>query len=188
MRAFAILTSLMLVGTAYAELWNVITPPNDLSGWTVVSGDWAVEDGVVIGKGTADEPAVLLCDQTLIDFSMSAEFRTQDPATGGIYLRAHRLPALPLPDGIDAASAPRVLYGYRFAIDTTGTGAMGGLTDPHGVGPVFGAQSAAVDSVRADDWNAVTATMRENDISITVNDEIALTGSDTAYTKGALAL
>lgn len=178
----------MLVGTAYAELWNVITPPHDLSGWTVVSGDWAVEDGVVIGKGTADEPAVLLFDQTVIDFSMNAEFRTPNLATGGIYLRAHRLPALPLPEGIDAADAPRVFYGYRVEIDTTGTGAMGGLTDPNGVSSVFGAQSAAVDSVRTDDWNAVTATLKENDVSITVNDEIALTGSDTAYTKGALAL
>lgn len=189
MRKFVLLTTLLIVLTVHAQdiPWQPITPSSDLNGWTVVSGEWTVEEGVLIGKSAADAPAILLSEAVYIDFAIEAEFLTPNPATGGIYLRAHQLPALPVPEGADAAGAPRVMYGYRLGIDTTGAGATGGLTDPNGAGTIFAARSTAALSVRDHDWNGVSVSTIANDLSVTVNDETAIVGSDTSYTKGFLA-
>lgn len=191
MKKFAMLTTslLLIVFTSHAQdaPWETITPGPALAGWTVLSGDWSVEDGVLTGKGAADAPAVLISEATYVDFALELDFKTPNPATGGIYLRAHQLPRLPIPEGTDPRSAPRVLYGYRLAIDTTDANTTGGLSDPNGRGPIVAARSAAGESVRTGNWNALSVSMMVNDLAVTVNDEIAVTGSDTGYTKGFIA-
>ena len=189
MKQLASITTLLFIFAAHAQdaSWKTITPESDLAGWTVLSGDWSVEDGVLIGKGAADAPAILVSESIYIDFALEAEFLTPAPGTGGIYIRAHQLPLLPIPEGTDPLTAPRVLYGYRIGVDTTGTGAAGGISDPNGRGPIVASRSAASATVKATDWNRLSVSTIVNDVTVSVNDETAVTGSDTGYTKGVLA-
>ncbi len=189
MKKLALVSTFLFVFTAYAQdtPWKAITPGPNLAGWTVVSGDWSVEGGVLTGKAADDAPAVLVSDATYIDFALEAEFETPSPGDGGIYLRAHQLPKLPIPEGTDPMTVPRILYGYRVGVDTMGAGATGSLSDPNGCGAVFSSRSAATATVITDDWNDLSVTMLESDLAVTVNGEIAVTGSDTGYTKGLVA-
>jgi hypothetical protein len=187
-KKFALVTALIVVFTVHAQdgPWQPITPSPDLNGWTVVSGEWTVEEGVLIGKSAADAPAILLSDATYIDFDCKYEFLTVGRDTGGVYFRGHQLPALPIPDGVDPKTAPRALYGYRLGIDSTDAVTAINLSDPNGRGSIVAARFAGTETVRVNDWNECTVSMVVNDITVTINDKSAVTGSDTGYTKGRI--
>lgn len=101
----------------HAQKSEDIAPSPDLNGWRVISGEWRVENGELIGKSQSGEAAIAL-PKKFADFEFECEMNTPTPCAGGVVARAHDLPALPLAEGVNADTAPKHIYGYRLCADT----------------------------------------------------------------------
>lgn len=115
------LAAIVLVSTiAFAESpkWEELVLPADLTGWRVISGEWRAENGELVGSAKSGQAAIALV-RKLADFELECKMHTPQPCAGAIVARAHDLPALPLAQGADPATAPKRIYGYRLGADTT---------------------------------------------------------------------
>lgn len=95
---------------AAAPQFQDVTPSADLAGWRVISGEWSVQDGALVGKAASGEAAIVY-DAVLADFAMRVDVQASSPVA--VYGRGHVLPELPLAANSDPATAPKGLYGYR---------------------------------------------------------------------------
>ena len=105
---------------AAAQDWQSLTPNNSLDGWSILSGEWRVtEDGVIVGKAPRDGNAWLLYEKNMFsDFEIALEFKTPAPTNGGVQVRSHWLPRMPLKDGETVADAPKQMHGYQVNVET----------------------------------------------------------------------
>lgn len=168
--------------------WKDLTPSGDLQGWTAKGGDWSVEGGELIGRATGETGAALVTSSTYADLELEVEFKTTAPAAGSVLVRGHELPKLPVPDGVDPLKAERMLYGYHVDIDTREGSRTGGLRDSNGRGVIVSPRADAAATVKADDWNRLTVSAIGRALMVSVNGVPAVTGDDTGYSTGFLAL
>ena len=111
MRVILVVFVSTIAAFAASPKWEAIAPPADLTGWRVISGEWRVENGELVGSAKTGQAAIMLV-RPLADFDATCELAMPAPCAAGIVARAHDLPALPLAEGADPNAAPKKMYGY----------------------------------------------------------------------------
>lgn len=192
---YILLLVVMVCATAHAtgaavQDWESLTPDGTLAGWRILSGEWRIEDGVIIGKAAKGENCWMIYEaREFSDFEVEFEFRTQTPTNGGLQFRSHWLPRMPIASGESAEQAPRLMYGYQANVETRLRTATGRLIDENGRGPlVEEAAKDAVATLRQRDWNRMRVAARGPKIEIYLHDVLAASYEDEAFIRGFLAL
>ncbi|MCK5862716.1 MAG: DUF1080 domain-containing protein [Candidatus Hydrogenedentes bacterium] len=191
MRNLLVITLVLLamVNSAGAVEWESITPSASLDGWRVLSGEWQVEDGVVIGKAEKEENCWLLYEaRAFADMEIELEFRTQTPTNGGIQLRSHWLPRMPLADGETLQTAPGQMYGYQINVETRKRLGTGIIMDENGRGYLAEPAMEAAKTLKQQDWNRMRIVARGTQIEVYLHDVLACKVEDEAFIKGYIAL
>ncbi|MFA7692896.1 MAG: DUF1080 domain-containing protein [Candidatus Hydrogenedentales bacterium] len=185
----AVITALCAINT-YAQDWQSLTPENSLDGWRVLSGDWRITDeGVIVGKAAKDVNAWLFYEKTMFaDCEVSFEFRTPVPTNGGIQLRSHWLPRMPLEDGESIEDAPRQMHGYQVNVETRKRLATGIIMEENGRGYLAEPSEEAAKALKQRDWNTVRVIARGTKIEVYLQDIFACSIEDEAFINGYLAL
>ena len=117
LRAVLVTATLVAGAVAAPPKWETIVPPADLAGWRVVSGEWRVENGELVGTAKSGQAAILF-ERSLADFDANCELDASAPCPAGLFARARVLPALPIPDGADPNTAPKKVYGVFLGFAT----------------------------------------------------------------------
>lgn len=183
----AVLVAAVLVAAAMAEApkWETIVPPADLAGWRVVSGEWRVENGELVGSAKSGQAAIML-ERPLEDFDADCEMAMPAPCAGGLVARGHDLPALPLAAGSDPATAPKKLYGYFLGFDASnvpGSASFTVLSFPEE--DVRAAATQVPPSSRA--WHALSVRAHGDAIDGSINNGPRWRISNDRFVKGGLA-
>jgi len=174
---------------ANAVEWESLTPSASLDGWRVISGEWRVEDGVVIAKAAKDENAWLLYeDREFADMELELEFRTQTPTNGGVQLRSHWLPRMPLAEGESVDSAPKQMHGYQVNVETRQRLGTGIIMEENGRGYLAEPALEAAKTLKQKDWNRMRIVARGAQIEVYLHDVLACKVEDEAFLKGYIAL
>jgi hypothetical protein len=184
-RIICLLGAALLPMAAVAEMQTL---SDNLSGWKIMSGSWTATDGVITGKALDEQPAWLMREGDFNDFEIELEFRTPEPATGGVAFRCHWLPVAPHPKEVDAVSAPRQMYGYLANIETRQRNGSGRLFDLHGEGGLTEAAEAAAEKLSQTEWNPMRIVARRGTIEIYLHGEPAGSVDHEAFIGGAIAL
>lgn len=150
--------------------------------WTVMHGDWTVENGILTGTARDGAPAILVSEKEYWDVTVDADFRTPIACNGGVFVRAHWLP--------DPAHSldDKQLYGYQANIETRLDQGTGELHDHHGRGRIAEASEDTIAALRRTDWNELTLSAKRNAIEIHVNGDKAVQQTDDRYIGGRVAL
>jgi len=174
---------------ATAVEWESLTPSASLDGWRVISGEWRVEDGVVIAKAAKDENGWLLYEaREFADMELELEFRTQTPTNGGVQLRSHWLPRMPLAEGESVDSAPKQMHGYQVNVETRQRLGTGIIMEENGRGYLAEPALEAAKTLKQKDWNRMRIVVRGNLIEVYLHDVLACKVEDEAFLKGYIAL
>lgn len=175
---------------AAAQDWQALTPNNSLDGWSILSGEWRVtEDGVIVGKAPRDGNAWLLYEKSMFsDFEIALEFKTPAPTNGGVQVRSHWLPRMPLKDGETVADAPKQMYGYQVNVETRKRLGTGIIMEENGRGYLAEPAAEAAKTLKQRDWNAMRISVRGNVIEVYLHDVLACRVEDEAFIKGFIAL
>ena len=163
--------------TAQAGEWESLTPNNSLDGWRVLSGEWHVtDDGVIVGKAARDVNGWILYEaRTFADFEITFDFRTQTPTNGGVQIRSHWLPRMPLLEGETIADAPRQMYGYQANVETRRRLGTGTIMDEN-------------QTLKQRDWNTMRVVARGGAIEVYLHDMLACSIEDEAFVDGYVGL
>ncbi len=153
-----------------------------------LSGQWAVEDGVLIGRAAEGEMAWMRSTEEFADFELELEFKTPVACNGGVQFRSHILPVLPAAEGVPAQELPTQMYGYQANIETRSEAGTASLIDENGRGLLTGPSVDAQKTVKATDWNTMHIAAEGAVIEVAVNGVIATRVEDEAMLKGILAL
>lgn len=178
-----------MFNVAQAAEWETITPSDSLEGWRVLSGEWRVEDGVVIAKATKDENGWLLYEaREFADVEIELEFRTPTPTNGGVQLRSHWLPRMPLEEGETVNDAPRQMHGYQVNVETRQRLGTGIIMEENGRGYLAEPAMEAAKTLKQKDWNTMRIVARGNRIEVYHHDVLACKVEDDAFLDGYIAL
>lgn len=178
--------ALLVSVTAFSAstTWEEIAPPAHLEGWRVISGEWRVEDGALIGSAKSGQAAIAL-PRDLADFEFECEMNTPALCTGAVVVRAHDLPALPLAAGADPATAPKRVYGYRLGPDTTDFIATAKFTIES-----FPEETAPTAMTRihpvAREWNTLAVRAHGENLSGAINKGAIWKFASDRFLKGAI--
>ncbi len=183
---FVLLTALASVATD----WESLTPDNSLDGWRVLSGEWRInEEGVLVGKADKDINGWLLYEKRpFADFEIELEFRTPTPTNGGVQLRSHWLPRMPLQEGTSLADTPRQMYGYQANVETRNRKGTGIIMEENGRGYLAQPGVEALKTLKQRDWNSMRISARGNIIEVYLRDILASRLEDEAFINGYIAL
>ena len=142
--------SLLLVACATLGLQSSgrsLFDGSSLDGWSrrAVHGGqgglWSVENGVIVAnQETGHTGGLLGTNETFTDFEIELEFRADDPADTGLFLRTRES------DG----------YGYQVTIDVRPDGTVGSLYAP-GAGDFLAQYPGWRNIFRTGDWNHLRA-------------------------------
>jgi hypothetical protein len=188
--SFLILGVFALLSPAFAADWVSLTPDNSLDGWRVLAGEWSVsEDGVISGRAAKDQNCWLLYDkEEFSDFELSLEFRTPVPTNGGVQLRSHWLPRMPLAEGEEVNAAPRQMYGYQANIETRKRLGTGTLMEENGRGYLAEPSADAAKTLKQRDWNTMRILAQGPVVEVYLHDVLAARIEDEAFISGFIAL
>ncbi len=190
--AVCFFTALTLIGTsgAFGAEWESLTPGNELAGWKTLGGEWRLEEGnVIVGKAGKDENGFLLYEaRAFSDFEIAFEFRTQTPTNGGVQLRSHWLPRMPLEEGETIDAAPRQMYGYQVNVETRRRKGTGVIMDENGRGYLAEPSDESVKTLKQRDWNEVRIVARGGVIEAYLHGVLACRVEDEAFIDGFVAL
>lgn len=175
---------------AVAQEWQSLTPNNSLDGWRTLSGEWKItEEGVIVGKAAKDANAWLLYDKNMLaDFEISLEFKTPAPTNGGVQVRSHWLPRMPLKDGETVADAPKQMHGYQVNVETRKRLGTGIIMEENGRGYLAEPAAEAAKTLKQRDWNAMRISVRGNAVEVYLHDVLACRVEDEAFIRGYVAL
>lgn len=179
-----------------------------LDGWHAVPkdslGDWSVQDGVIVGKGSANRLTYLVWkDDQLTDFELELKYRLRGKGNTGIEIRSQ-------PD----TTGKRPFEGYHADLGHVGIGPhILGAWDFHfakrkehpckrGTRLVIAEDESAhaepidnaisLDEINQGDWNDVRIVARGNHFRFFINGKISAEFTDNAksgqLTKGAIGL
>ncbi len=191
MRFIAAVLCMLVISmvAAHAVEWESLTPDASLEGWRVLSGAWRVEDGVLTGQAAKDVNGWVLYEkQMFADFELELEFRTLTPTNGGVQLRSHWLPRMPLEENETIADAPRQMYGYQANVETRRRMGTGVLMDENGRGYLAEPSEESVKTLKQRDWNTMRVVARGPKLSVYLHDVLACEVEDEAFINGYLAL
>jgi len=181
------------LGEEAAPEWKCLS--DSLDGWKPMGGEWSIADGVITGrlrKTPEEMPLQINCwliyEQEFADLELEFEFRTPVPTNGGMQIRTHWLPALPLPEGDPLKDARRDAYGYQINVETRERQGSGRLIDENGRGMLADTPMEAAKTLKQRDWNRVRVVARGPAIEIYLHDVLASRTEDEAYLKGYLLL
>jgi hypothetical protein len=154
--------------------------------WTVLSGDWTEEDGVLIGRSTAEaDQAWLMFNGERSDFDLTLYFKTPVACNGGVQIRSHWMPKLPLKEG----EAPEHdFHGYQMNIDTRAEDVTGNILDKNGRWGMVGTSPEAQAVVKPTDWNKMTIVARGPLMEVYLNGVLANRLHDERYLSGFVGL
>jgi len=183
----SVLLAACMTVAGYTAEWELLTDSFD--GWRALGGEWRIEDGVIIGKAAKEENAWLLYEaREFADMEIEVEFRTQAPTNGGVQLRSHWLPRMPLEDGETVADAPKQMYGYQANVETRMRAGTGILMDENGRGYLAEPSQEALKTLKQRDWNRMRVAARGNKIEVYLHDTLACEVEDEAFIRGFVAL
>lgn len=184
--AFVLIASATVAG---AVEWESLTPPASLEGWRALSGEWRVEDGVIIGKAGKEENCWLLYEaREFSDVEIELEFRTPTPTNGGVQLRSHWLPRMPLAENEAVADAPKQMHGYQVNVETRKRLGTGIIMEENGRGYLAEPAMEAAQTLKQKDWNRMRIVARGTRIEVYLHDVLACKVEDEAFLDGYLAL
>jgi len=138
---------------AEAEGWRDLLGGGDLSGWQDASGKrpgpgWAVEDGALVRK---DRAGYLWTKERFGDFALELEFKTE--GNSGVFIRTDNLKD-PVQTGIE-------IQVYTPVKDPT----------KGSCGAVYNCLAPTKEMCRAGQWNRMTITALDNELSVILNGE-----------------
>ena len=177
----AFLSIALVAASAYAaETASGFAPLFDgksLDGWHKIGvGDWAVEDGAIVGRKVAAEKDYghLVTDKTFKDFTLRLKFKALK-GNSGLYFRVEET-------GFSGIS------GFQAEIDAQKD--VGGLYETNGRGWVV--KPAAEDVAKyykPGEWNEMTITAVGGDVTVTINGtKSAEIKNDPGRREGHIAL
>ena len=174
----------------FAAEWESLTPGNSLDGWRILSGEWRItDDGTIIGKADKDVNGWILYERRpFADFEISLEFRTPTPTNGGVQVRSHWLPRMPLEEGETVDAAPRQMYGYQANVETRRRTGTGTIMEENGRGYLAEPSVDAAKTLKQRDWNAMRVSVRGGTIEVYLHDVLACSVEDEAFINGYVAL
>ncbi len=176
--------------SGFAADWESLTPNGSLDGWRILSGEWRLnEDGVLVGKAAKDVNGWILYEKhAFSDFEIAFEFRTQTPSNGGVQLRSHWLPRMPLQEGETITDAPKQMYGYQANIETRTRKGTGILMEENGRGYLAEPTVDALKKLKQRGWNTMRVSAHGPVIEVYLGDVLACRLEDEAFISGYIAL
>ena len=188
----ALVATIVMI-TAFSGLaaeWESLTPNNSLDGWRVLSGEWNVnEEGVLTGKAEKNVNGWIIYEKRpFSDFEMTLEFKTPTPTNGGVQLRSHWLPRMPLQEGETVADTPKQMYGYQVNVETRSRKGTGIIMEENGRGYLSNPGVDALKTLKQHDWNAMRICARGDVIEVYLRDVLACRLTDEAFIGGFIAL
>lgn len=173
----------------YASECESLTLSDSLDGWRILSGEWRIEDSAIIGRAAKDENGWLLYEaREFADCEIEFEFRTPTPTNGGIQLRSHWLPRMPLQEGETVHDAPRQMYGYQANVETRRRLGTGVIMCENGRGYLAEPSQEAAKTLKQRDWNTMRVVARNNEVAVYLHDVLACKIEDEAFIGGFIAL
>ena len=172
----ALVATIVMI-TAFSGLaaeWESLTPNNSLDGWRVLSGEWNVnEEGVLTGKAEKNVNGWIIYEKRpFSDFEMTLEFKTPTPTNGGVQLRSHWLPRMPLQEGETVADTPKQMYGYQVNVETRSRKGTGIIMEENGRGYLANPGVDALKTLKQHDWNAMRICARGDVIEVYLRDAV----------------
>ena len=161
------------------HVWKPIFNGKDLEGWEVgPGGEWAVVDGVIVGKSSKTEPrhGILLTRQAFKDFTVRCKFRVH-AGNSGFYFRAERVAG-----GVS-------VHGFQAEVDRTS--AVGGLYETGGRAWVVKPDENLHKKTKykAGDWTDMTVSAHGKRIVVHINNQkTAELKNDPGRTEGLIGL
>ncbi|MFT4153400.1 DUF1080 domain-containing protein [Parafilimonas sp.] len=159
-----------------------------LKGWkrVVGSGDYAVQDGMIVGTTVGGSPNTFLAtDKEYGDFILTFDARVDDTASNsGVQIRSHYNA-----DEINGDNKGRV-YGYQVEEDPSSRAWSGGIYEEARRGWLYPVTlNPSVQNVfKAGEWNHYTIECIGNTIKTWINDKPVAYLIDNASSKGFIAL
>ena len=185
LKRFAAAAALVLIGCTprtqtvetqdgFRPLWN----EQDFEGWhRLPGGSWTVEDGVIVGRNTQDDPrhGLLLTDDRYRDFTVRLKFKAVE-GNSGLYFRV---------DEVDEAVG---VHGFQAEIDAEKD--VGGLYETGGRAWVVQPTPEQVRQYfRPGAWNDMVVEARGGDVVVYVNGvETAVLKDDPGRREGHIGL
>jgi hypothetical protein len=150
--------------------WKSLFNGRDLTGWKVYpegTGNWKVEDGILIGSGKASHLFSERGDYE--NFRYRIEAKINDGGNSGQYFRTHFGPGFP--------------KGYEAQINST-------HKDPAKTGSLWGFKNVTEMLVKPDEWFTQVVDTEGNHIRIQVNGKTTVNFNDLKFTylRGHFAL
>ena len=188
MKYFVAVFALFATVSALAQDFQNITPGAVLAGWKVISGEWAVKDGVLTGTAKPGADAILIGDREYADAELELEMEGTAPYQAEAYLRGHILPKLPLAEGVSPVSAPRDIQGSG-AVIRHGEKSGAELYISRRPAPCEGGGAVGT-SPKPGVWSTLGISAKEAKVSVSLACEGGKAGSEgsTPYAKGQIAL
>ena len=160
------------------HVWWPLFDGKSLKSWhTLPGGSWQVQEGVIIGTSSRDEPrhGLLVTDCRLSDFTARLKFKAIK-GNSGLYFRV---------DEVDSAVG---VHGFQAEIDTSND--IGGLYETGGRGWVIRPSAEQVAKYfKGRDWNQMTVSAHGRRIVVHVNGQkTAELKDDPGRVEGHLAL
>lgn len=180
--------TLILAMAAIAEgpAWQALS--YGPAAWNTLTGRWETVDNVLIGRAAPGEMAWTICAHEYADFELELEFKTPRECNGGVQIRSHWLPKLPIPQDVAAADAPKQMYGYQANIETRKKDGTATVVDENGRGVLVAPSPEAQEVVKPTDWNRMHITAIGPVIAVAVNGVVANRLYDESMIKGFIAL
>lgn len=157
--------------------WTPLWDGTTFHGWHKIGvGDWAIEDGAIVGRKNADEPEFghLVSDAVYKDFTVRLKFKILQ-GNSGFYFRTEK-------GGHSGVSG--------FQAEIAAEGGTGGLYETNGRAFVVQPPEELVErAFKPNEWNEMTVTARGADVTVTVNGiKTAELKDDPGRRKGHFAL
>lgn len=168
--------------------WVKMTPEPSLEQWRVIRGEWALEDGELVGHAAPGDEAIILTAVPFADFAFTVDFHCPAPAKGGVLYRAHALPGTPIPADAEPEALELTAYGYRARIDTRDPESSGSVADWNGRGRLGETRDEAPAKVKPEGWNTLSVWAKNRKMMIKVNGKVAVKGLDDRYVNGFIGL
>lgn len=165
-----------------AQEWVSLMPEADTPAEGTLAGTWTLEDGAMVGRSGADEPALWRAPGDFWNFELEAEFLAAGAATGGVLYRAHWLPIVPPAPGAFQA------HGYRARIAPGTKGATGEIHEVNGRGLLVKAAVDAEEAAKQGEWNRLSVVTKGPVSTVRVNGMTTAILSDEASIGGMIAL
>jgi len=177
-----LLTALLLTGSCGssndAGSWTALFDGESLEGWRIIpGGQWRVEQGLIIGTSTPDEPrhGILLTEERYGDFRLRLEFKCLK-GNSGLYFR------------VDTVKSAVSVNGFQAEIDQEKD--IGGLYETGGRQWVVQPSPEQVESFFVKgEWNTMAVSALGRQVTVEVNGVVtAQLSDDPGRTEGFIGL